>query len=69
VLWLEDGRIKDIAQLVRDPVCGASLEADAPVTLEHERRTWYFCSGDCRRTFQQAPERFTSGAIPATAAP
>jgi putative ABC transport system ATP-binding protein len=69
VLWLEDGRIKDIGQLVRDPVCGASVETDTSVTLEHEGRTYYFCSRGCSWEFQQSPERFTSGATPAPATP
>ena len=69
VLWLEDGRIKDIGQLVRDPVCGASVETDTPVTFEQEGRTYYFCSRDCRRKFQQSPERFVSGATATPAAP
>ncbi|MBI5284628.1 MAG: ATP-binding cassette domain-containing protein [Chloroflexi bacterium] len=61
VLWLEDGRVKDIGQVVRDPVCGASVETDNSVPLDHDGQTYYFCSRDCRRTFQQSPARFTSG--------
>ena len=68
-LWLEDGRIKDIGQLVRDPVCGASLEINNSVALEHEGRTYLFCSRDCRRNFQQSPDRFISGTNASPALP
>jgi putative ABC transport system ATP-binding protein len=60
VLWLEDGRITDIAQLARDPVCGASVEMDSAIALEHAGRTHYFCSHDCSWEFQQSPERFSA---------
>jgi putative ABC transport system ATP-binding protein len=60
VLWLEDGRIKDIAQLARDPVCGASVQMDSAIALEHAGRTYYFCSRDCSWAFQQSPERFVA---------
>ncbi len=62
VLWLEDGRIRDIGQIGRDPVCGASVETDNSIALDHDGQTYYFCSRDCRRTFQQSPDQFTSGA-------
>jgi len=62
VLWLEDGRIKDIGQLVRDPVCGKSVEMDNAVTLEHDGRTYYFCSRGCSWEFQQSPEGFAAAA-------
>ena len=59
VLWLEDGRIRDIGQLVRDPVCSMSVEAqNAPASIEHGGRTYYFCSRGCSWEFQSSPERF-----------
>jgi putative ABC transport system ATP-binding protein len=63
VLWLEDGRIKDIAQLARDPVCGASVEMEGAIRLEHDGRSYYFCSRDCSWEFERSPERFV--ALPA----
>jgi len=58
VLWLEDGRLKEIGNLVRDPVCGMSVEADRAVTIQHDGRTLHFCSRGCSLEFQAAPERF-----------
>ncbi len=60
VLWLEDGRIKDIGSLVRDPVCGMSVEEqNAAASTEHHGRTYYFCSRGCSWEFQESPELFT----------
>ena len=52
VLWLEDGRLKALEALVRDPVCGMLLEPDqAAATLEREGVTYYFCAAGCRDDF------------------
>jgi xanthine dehydrogenase accessory factor len=39
-----------------DPVCGMTVTADASGRpLEHDGATYYFCSGGCRRAFEQDP--------------
>lgn len=49
VLWLEDGELKRLEALVRDPVCGMLLDpAQAPARIEQDGATLYFCSRDCR---------------------
>ena len=54
VLWLEDGLFKEMAGMEIDPVCGMSVERDkAAATLEHEGKTYYFCSRGCMREFQE----------------
>jgi putative ABC transport system ATP-binding protein len=59
VLWLEDGRIKDIGSLVRDPVCGMSVEQqNAAASQEHAGQMYYFCSRGCSWEFNKSPERF-----------
>jgi putative ABC transport system ATP-binding protein len=58
VLWLEDGRIKDMSKLVIDPVCGMSLEADAAVRSEYNGETFYFCSRGCNSEFARKPGNF-----------
>ncbi len=59
VLWLEDGRIKDIGSLVLDPVCGMSVEQqNAAAFLEHGGHMYYFCSRGCSWEFNEAPDRF-----------
>lgn len=62
VLWLEDGRIRDIGQMMRDPVCGMGVEADRAVNVQYDGRTFYFCSRGCSREFWASPERFLAGA-------
>ena len=49
VLWLEDGQLKRLEALVRDPVCGMLLDpALAPASLQSGGETLYFCSRGCR---------------------
>ena len=55
VLWLEDGRFKDIGRLERDPNCGMAIEPEGAHALTHEGRTYYFCSAGCRREFEENP--------------
>jgi xanthine dehydrogenase accessory factor len=39
-----------------DPVCGMTVTADASGRpAEHDGATYYFCSGGCRRAFEQDP--------------
>jgi putative ABC transport system ATP-binding protein len=59
VLWLEDGQIRDIGSLVRDPVCGMSVEQqNAAASIEHGGRAYYFCSRGCSWEFAESPEQF-----------
>lgn len=58
VLWLEDGRIKDIGQMVRDPVCGMSVEVERAVAVEYDGRDFHFCSRGCSWEFQASPAEF-----------
>ncbi|HET6521332.1 MAG TPA: heavy metal translocating P-type ATPase [Geminicoccaceae bacterium] len=55
------------AYTVKDPVCGMTVD---PHTAEHRRehggRTYYFCSADCARKFEAAPEGYL-GDAPRTA--
>ncbi len=53
VLWLEDGRFKDIGRLERDPNCGMAIEGERGHALTHEGQTYYFCSAGCRREFEE----------------
>ena len=48
---------------VIDPVCGMSiLPSRAAGHVEHEGRTYYFCSASCMRRFQDTPDAFLGGA-------
>ena len=47
---------------VIDPVCGMSiLPSRAAGHVEHEGRTYYFCSASCMRRFQDTPDAFLRG--------
>lgn len=51
VLWMEDGRLREV-QTVRDPVCGMALEETvAPVRLTWAGDVYYFCGSICKQTF------------------
>jgi putative ABC transport system ATP-binding protein len=52
VLWLEDGRFKELAALERDPVCGMLVEPERAVSLQWEGGTLYFCAAGCRDQFR-----------------
>lgn len=51
------GRRRPMADdLVSDPVCGMKIApADAVTTIEHEGKTYYFCSQDCADSFSESP--------------
>ena len=43
----------------RDPVCGMTIDpATAPATSSIGGRTYWFCSGSCKDTFDAEPERY-----------
>jgi len=47
------------AQLVRDPVCGMSIDpASATQRAEFGGATYYFCSAGCRSAFEGDPSRY-----------
>ena len=64
VLWLEDGRLKTLAALVRDPVCGMLLDpAEAPARLEVDGATLYFCSRGCREQYEEERGKLGTEAV------
>jgi Cu+-exporting ATPase len=53
----------------KDPVCGMIVDpATAAQRREHGGETYWFCSEDCARKFETAPESYLSGARPKTEA-
>jgi YHS domain-containing protein len=45
--------------MATDPVCGMSVdEKTAAAKVDYQGKTYYFCSVECKATFQQHPERF-----------
>jgi putative ABC transport system ATP-binding protein len=55
LLWLEDGRFRELATLERDPVCGMAVERETAVRAERDGRTYWFCSRGCRAEFLATP--------------
>jgi len=61
VLWLEDGRFKDMVAMATDPVCGMAVEREKAVVAQWNGRTFYFCSRGCRNEFFEDPASFADG--------
>ncbi len=48
--------------LVRDPVCGMSLEqSNAVGRVKHKRTHYYFCSPNCEAAFLENPLKYLPG--------
>jgi xanthine dehydrogenase accessory factor len=46
-----------------DPVCSMTVTpSPTQYQREHAGRVWYFCGPDCRRRFEEAPDRYVAGA-------
>ncbi len=46
--------------MVKDPVCGMDVnERTAKFKSEYMGRTYYFCSGSCKETFDKNPAKYT----------
>jgi len=54
-------RPEEGVKLVRDPVCGMSVDpATTKEKVEHAGATYYFCSEGCRSTFEKDPARYAA---------
>jgi putative ABC transport system ATP-binding protein len=56
VLWLQDGRFKEMAALERGPVCGMLVEPKHTGSWEWAGETLYFCASGCREQFRREQE-------------
>ncbi len=56
---------------VTDPVCGMTVDpATTPHRYQHQKRTYYFCSGNCQTKFAADPTQYLPDkAAPAKAVP
>jgi Cu+-exporting ATPase len=49
----------ETAKTERDPVCGMQVDpARAAAKVEHDGRTYLFCSGGCAKKFSESPEKY-----------
>ena len=58
VLWLEDGRFKELVTMAEDPVCRMAVERENGISAEWNGETYYFCSRGCRAEFLENPAGF-----------
>jgi Cu+-exporting ATPase len=49
------------ANLVKDPVCGMTVDPDGPHRLVHSGTTYFFCSDSCKVEFRKDPDKFSGG--------
>jgi len=63
VLWLEDGRFKELVTMAEDPVCRMAVEREQGISAEWNGETYYFCSRGCRAEFLENPAEFLRGAV------
>lgn len=51
---------EETTMTVKDPVCGMEIEeGDAVGSAEHEGKTFFFCSNDCKEEFEADPDAYT----------
>jgi putative ABC transport system ATP-binding protein len=51
LLWLEDGRFRELAAMATDPVCLMAVDTADGIRLDLDGSTWWFCSPYCRDEF------------------
>ncbi|MEO8015410.1 MAG: YHS domain-containing protein, partial [Polaromonas sp.] len=45
---------------LKDPVCGMTVTTASQHHLEHDGRSFYFCSAKCKSKFEAAPATYTT---------
>jgi putative ABC transport system ATP-binding protein len=66
ILWLEDGRFKDMVTMETDPVCGMAIEREHAVSTEQAGETFWFCSKGCRAEYLGAAANAAAATPPET---
>lgn len=44
--------------MVTDPVCGMEVDSNTAEKYEYQGKTYYFCSMDCKQSFQKDPQKY-----------
>ncbi|MBY5409699.1 heavy metal translocating P-type ATPase [Rhizobium leguminosarum] len=56
---------KAVSAIIRDPVCGMTVDPQAgKPSLDHDGRTYHFCSEGCRTKFAAAPQDYLTAKDP-----
>jgi len=56
---------KNVSDVIRDPVCGMTVDPDAgKPTADHDGHTYYFCSDSCRQKFRADPDAYRTAKDP-----
>lgn len=64
-VWLEDGRLRTLAAMATDPVCGMQVQpADTVASHREHGEQFWFCSTACRDDFARNPQRYLSRSGP-----
>ena len=46
----------------KDPVCNMKVHSEkASDQSKYKGQTYYFCSSDCKQTFEKSPDRYVKG--------
>ena len=45
--------------MANDPICGMAVDERNGVTASYEGRSYYFCCGGCKSTFEKDPEKYS----------
>jgi P-type Cu+ transporter len=48
--------------MARDPVCGMSVDDNAPIKSTHAGQTYVFCNPGCKAKFDKEPWRYAAAA-------
>ena len=51
-------RKEEEGQTIRDPVCKMEVKGDSKITSNYKGKEYQFCSEDCKKAFELAPEKY-----------
>lgn len=57
LLTAQDGR----DEMAKDPVCGMQVNESTTLKSEHMGQAFYFCSQNCKSSFDANPMKYMSG--------
>ena len=47
--------MKESKSVTKDPICGMTVDEATALHVERDGKTFYFCSGKCRKKFLSTP--------------